>query len=483
LLIKRRNKNLISPQPLRKENIVALKYLLYPRSVAIIGATSDIGKIGGILFTNIVKDGYSGRIYPVNVRRNEVLGFKCYKSVLDIPEEVDLAVIAIPAPQVPHVIEECGKKGVKAAVIISSGFAEAGEEGKVLQSEIVKLAKKYNIRILGPNSFGVINTTINLNAAFGLPIKGRGNIAFISQSGAILDGILGWAQDEGVYFNILVSLGNRADVDERELLLFMRDDPETKVIGIYIEGLPPIPAIGREFVMILEEVTKVKPVVILKGGRSKAGARGTLSHTASLAGDINIYKAAFKQGGALVAESLDEFIDFLKALSKQPRVKGRRIAIISNSGGLAILAADAAEKYGIEVPELRNELVERIKKVIPPFGNPYNPIDITAQGTPEQQYSMYAEVFKIVNNPQVVDAILIIVEGSFPRDLMVAIKEAIIKEIIPISKVPLVVNWFGAKSYVKDLVDEIENRGIPVYPTPERAINGLRAILSLSRIY
>ncbi len=465
---------------MNEDVIETLKRIFYPRSVAVIGASSDPNKIGGMILNNLIKDGYKGTIYPINIRCgrdfSEISGVKCYSSVKEVQGEIDVAVLAIPAKYVPQALVECGEKGVKGAIIISSGFAETGEEGAKLQKEILQIAKKFGIRIIGPNCMGIVNAHANLNLWFGLRIFRRGNIALISQSGAIADGFYSWAIDENLAFSIVVSLGNRADIDEGDLLTFLKEDPYTNVIGLYIEGLPA--GMGKKFLRALREVTTVKPVVVLKAGRSSSGARVSLSHTGSLAGMYEVYKAAINQYGGIVVESSEEFMDVLKALSLIKRKKGKRLAIISNSGGLAILASDEAEKIGLSVPEFPIEVQKKILGIIPPFGNPKNPVDITAQGGPEDQKNMYCKVFDIINDETLVDAVLVIVEGSYPYDLMNAIKDAICHCIAPKKKLPTVVAWVGSKRLVGDLINEVEERGLPVYPSPERAVRVLKHVLT-----
>ena len=463
-----------------KNEVEQLKRIFYPQSVAIIGASSNPDKIGGIILNNLISDRYGGKIYPINIRCgkdfDQLFGIKCYSSIREVPDNVDVAVIAVPAKYVPQTLVECGEKGVKGAIIISSGFAEIGEEGKKLQEEIVQIAKKYGIRIIGPNCMGIVNTHANLNLWFGLRIFKKGNIALVSQSGAFADGFYAWAIDENLSFSIVVSIGNRSDVDEADLLRFLKEDPNTKVIGIYVEGLPI--GKGRRFLEALKETSAVIPVVILKAGKSRSGARATLSHTGSLAGSAEIYKAAFKQYGGIVVDTSDEFIDVLKALSHIERRKGKRIAILSNSGGLAILAADEAEKLELSVPEFPKEVKERILEVIPYFGNPSNPVDITAQGTPEEQKNMYCKVFEIINDPRLIDAVLVIIEGSYPLNLMSAIKDAVCECIAIRRKLPVVVAWVGSKKLIGGMIEEIEEKGLPVYPSPERAVRVLKHILS-----
>ncbi|MEM4482047.1 MAG: CoA-binding protein [Desulfurococcaceae archaeon] len=472
-----------------------LRTFFYPESIAIIGASRNPLKIGGILTKNIIEGGYKGKVYLVNPSGESIFGFKAYKSILDVKDNVDLAIIVIPAKSVPIALRELGEKGIKAVVVISSGFAEAGNEGRALQEEVVKIARQYGIRMIGPNSFGIVSSHINLNATFGVPLKTKGSIAVLSQSGAIADGILDWFQDEGLAFSILVNLGNRGDVSESEILEFLLEDENTEAIGIYLEGLPP--GGGKKFMDTLSAVSRVKPVVILKAGKSTAGAKAALSHTGSLAGNYRVYESAIRQRGGIFVEDMEGFMDTLRAYSgyikrlKYSKIKcqhvscsrsasTKKIAIISNSGGLGILASDEAEKIGLEVPTLPSNVVNDIRKIIPPFGNPYNPIDITAQGTPQDQYSMYTKVFEVIEKAQLVDGYVLVIEGSYPPELMGVLKDAVVNDILQKTPKPVVVNWFAAKSAVASYIFEIEKSGIPVYPTPERAVRSIHKLLTHS---
>ncbi|AFH42413.1 acetate--CoA ligase family protein [Fervidicoccus fontis] len=458
-----------------------LKYFFYPSSVAIIGASEDPLKIGGLVFRNVIS-GYKGKVFPINPKHNMLNGYKVYRSILDVPDEVDLAIVVIPAAGVLSAIEEACKKKVKASIIITSGFAETGEQGRKLQEQVIARAKSCGMRVIGPNSFGIVSTAVDLNATFGVGIRRKGSTAFISQSGAIADGTFDWFQDEGIGFSILVNLGNRGDVNEAEIIGFLKEDETTNTIGIYLEGLPN--GLGREFLKAVEETISEKPIVVLKSGRSSSGARGAMSHTGSLAGSYNIYKTAIQQHHAFVVESMQDLIDYIRALSMQKNrttnSEIRGIGILSNSGGLGILAADEAEKVGFNVPMLPQNVIDEIRKIIPPYGAPYNPIDVTAQGTPKQQYEFYSKTFKVLEEHNVVDGYVVIIEGSFPRETVEAITDAIINEIVPITKKPIVVNWYAAKSIIEDLAKKIENEKVPVYPTPERAIHGLQALINYS---
>ncbi len=321
-----------------------LEKMFYPASVAVIGASKEQGKVGRAVLDNLVA-GFEGRIYPINPKADEIGGLKCYKSVLDVPGDIDLAIIVIPAKLVRGAVKECGEKGIKYLVIISAGFKEVGPEGARLENEVKTIAKQYGIRIVGPNCLGIINTISKCNASFARGMPPRGNVSIITQSGALGTAILDWSAMTGVGFVNFVSLGNKADLNEIDFMQAWQEDKETQVILAYLEGITD----GQRFMRVAREVSKQKPVVVVKSGRTSAGARAVSSHTGSLAGSDAAYDAAFAQSGVLRAGTMDEFFDLAGGFSAQPVPKGDRIAIVTNAGGPGILATDACEKYGLKL--------------------------------------------------------------------------------------------------------------------------------------
>ncbi|MHC1596770.1 MAG: acetate--CoA ligase family protein, partial [Methermicoccaceae archaeon] len=322
-----------------------LESLLFPHSVAVIGATPKKGKVGYAMLANMRS--FDGNVYPVNPNHERILGMRCYPSVLDAPH-CDMAVVVVPARAVPKVIEQCGMAGVKVAVVITAGFKESGVEGLKLERQMLEAAKPYALRILGPNCLGVANPRIGLNATFGATMPEAGNVAVLSQSGALLTSIMDWAQRLRLGFSAVVSLGNKADINENDILTMLKDDEKTDVILGYIEGASD----GRGLIEVAKGLTRTKPVVFVKGGRTMAGSRAVSSHTGSLAGSDAAYETAFKQCGIIRAYTLEELFDVALLLSAHPTQIGNRIGILTNAGGLGIMASDACVLYGLELARL-----------------------------------------------------------------------------------------------------------------------------------
>ncbi|NQS92370.1 MAG: CoA-binding protein, partial [Chloroflexi bacterium] len=337
-----------------------LEEFFKPKAVAVVGASTSPGKLGYAVLDNLVNGGYAevGTIYPINPKAGEILGQKVYPSVLDVPGEIDLAVMVIPYKLVPAMLEDCGKKNIPAVVVISAGFREAGMDGLERELELVEIAKKYKIRLIGPNCLGIIDTFTPLNASFSAGTPPQGPMAFMSQSGALGTAILDWAQAGRLGLAKFVSLGNKADVSEIDLLEAWADDKDTNVILMYSEGLPN----GQEFIKVAREVTKSKPVVAIKSGVTKSGSRAVSSHTGSLAGSEQAYQAAFHQAGVLRANDMASLFDMALALGYQPRLLNDRIAIVTNAGGPGILATDALERSGMSLARLENESIQALEQ-------------------------------------------------------------------------------------------------------------------------
>ncbi len=348
-----------------------------PNSVAIVGASSTPGKLGYAIVENLKNGGYKGNIYPVNPKADEILGFPCYKSLLDIPGELDVVIVAIPAAAVASIIPDAGKKGVAGLVIISSGFAEIGKTE--LQKQVTDLAEEHNVRIMGPNIYGYYYTPMNLCATFCTPYTEKGEVALVSQSGGVGMAILGYSRSRGMGVSAIVGLGNKSDIDEDDLLEFFGADPNTKVIAIHMEDIKD----GEGFLETAQRVSKTKPIVILKGGRTEAGARAAASHTGALMGADNIYEAAFKQSGVIRASTLEELLDWAWSLQMLPEPKGENAIIITGAGGLGVLLTDACVQHGVNLMSMPSDLDKEFKKLIPPFGASGNPIDITGGEPPE----------------------------------------------------------------------------------------------------
>ncbi|HLA44548.1 MAG TPA: CoA-binding protein, partial [Aggregatilineales bacterium] len=344
-----------------------------PNAVAVIGASRSPEKLGYSVLANIVESGFAGGIYPINPGTDVILGFRAYASVAELPEIPELAVIVIPYQHVPAAVEECGEAGIKAVVVISAGFREVGLEGLERELELKDIARKHNLRLIGPNCLGVIDTKTPLNATFAAGTPHSGPIAFMSQSGALGTAILDMSlAGKRLGLGKFVSLGNKADVAEADLLEYLADDEETRVILAYSEGLPE----GRHFMKVARAVTRQKPVIIVKSGVTQSGQKAVSSHTGSLAGAEQAYQSAFFQTGVLRAETMEELFDYALAFAYQPLLEGNRIAIVTNAGGPGILATDALEKAGMELARLDDETKRELEAFLPGAASAANPVDV-----------------------------------------------------------------------------------------------------------
>jgi len=444
---------------------MSLEKLFIPESIAVIGASSKEGKIGHEILENIIKYGYKGKVYPININEKEIMGLKAYKSVLDVKGDIDLAVIAIPAKFVSSVVLECGKKGVKAVIIISSGFSEIGDSKT--ETMLVEIAKRYGMRILGPNVFGVVYTPHCLNATFGPREILKGNIAFVTQSGAIGIALMDKTRAENIGLSAVVSVGNKADIDDSDLLDFLKDDNNTKVILLYIEGLKK----GRKFLESALETSSKKPIIAIKSGRTEKGAKAAASHTGSLAGSDNVFSYAFKQSGILRADTMEEAFEWARMLSLSPIPKGENCLIITNGGGVGVLATDACEKEGVKLLDDYKYLEDTFKPLIPEFGSAKNPIDITGQSREDS----YKIILRKALEEEKIDSIIILYCEAAVVDTD-KFADYIIEELKNSkTKKPVVVSLIGGEKGEKALI-KLNKNGIPSFEEPERAVSTMAAL-------
>src|SRR5229473_6494592 len=366
-------------RPSHEEILKAMNRIMQPDAVAVIGASSEEGKIGNSVMKNLINGGYKGNIYPINPKADEILGKKCYKSVKDIPGPVDIAVFAIPAKFVAQALVEVGEKKIAGAILIPSGFAEIGETE--LQKEVVAVARKYNVRLMGPNIYGFYYTPKNLCATFCTPYDVKGHVALSSQSGGVGMAIIGFSRSAKMGVSAIVGLGNKSDIDEDDLLTFFEQDPNTQAIAMHAEDLKD----GRAFAEVASRVSKKKPVVMLKAGRTSMGARAAISHTGALAGNDKIYDDILRQSGVIRAYSMRDMLEFARCLPILPTPKGENVIIITGAGGSGVLLSDACVDNGLQLMKMPKDLDEAFKKFIPPFGASGNPVDITG-GEPPSTY-------------------------------------------------------------------------------------------------
>ncbi|MEM1896267.1 MAG: acetate--CoA ligase [Ignisphaera sp.] len=445
----------------------SLEYLFKPKSVAIIGASREPGKVGHAILKNIIESGYKGEIYPVNPKADKILGLDVYKSVSEIPGDIDLAVIVVPAQVVLSTLEECGKKGIKHVVVITAGFKEVGGEGIEREKKLVEIAKKYGVRIVGPNCLGIMDLYTPINASFGPTPLRRGGIAFISQSGALLSAILDWSLKTGIGFSKIVSLGNKADLNESDFIEYLGEDPETKVILLYLESITD----GRRFISIGASVSRKKPIILLKGGTTEAGAKAALSHTGSMAGGITALKAALKKAGIIHVTTVSELFDMAIAFSTQPIPHGDRIGIVTNAGGGGVVTSDILTSKGLKLASLSKQTIDYLRNSLPPMASVYNPVDVLG----DAQADRYRLAIEALLKDHNVDGLITILTPQ-----VVTEPEETAKVIIELSKLypskPIVAVFIGGDKVEKASKMLIENN-IPVYDMPEK---GVIAIYGLS---
>lgn len=430
-------------------------------SIAVVGASANPEKTGHIIMKNIIDGGFKGRIYPINPKSSEILGLRCYTSIVEIPvNKIDLVIIVVPAKFVPKVLEDAAKKQVACAVVISGGFREAGNDD--LEASVVETAKKYGVRFIGPNCQGVTYTPHNLCAAWPL-MKAKGNMTIISQSGTVAAAFAGWAEEDNLGLSSFISLGNKSDIDEIDLIKYFSLDNSTKVIGIYLEGVKD----GQAFMKVSRKIVSKKPIVAIRPGRTKKGSIAAQSHTKSIAGDYKIFDAACKQVGIVKADTVYELYDFSKILSLCKVPKGNRCLIITSSGGSGILATDIAERNGVDILNLKEETKTALSDILPPHCIIGNPLDLTGDTNAERYY----EVVKKLKSADYIDIVLLIFGDPIPNaaDFAKRMKEEVSQEIVAC--------YVGGGDIQEKEILNLHKAGIPTFPTPERAMRAIFALI------
>ena len=439
-----------------------LDKIFNPKNIAVIGASDEDGSVGYILMKNFAELGYKGKVYPVNIRKTEILGFKAYQTVDQLPETVDLAVIATPAKTVPTVVKQCGKAGVKGIIIISAGFKEIGPEGKALEDEIVEIKKKYNLRIIGPNCLGIIRPNVNLNATFTTKMPKSGNIAFISQSGALGAAILDWAVNENVGFSNFVSVGSMIDVDFGDLIDYFGTDPKTRSILMYVEGITD----AREFMSASRHFARTKPIIVVKAGKFSESAKAAASHTGSLTGEDMVYDAAFKRAGIVRVEEIGDLFNCAEVLGMQPLPKGPNLAIITNAGGPGVMAIDALVARSGKLAELNQKTMETLNNILPHYWSRSNPVDILGDAKADR----YKAVVEACLEDKNVDGLLIIYTPQAVAD-----SAEIAKSLVDLCKSrgycnKTILTSFMGYEQVQEANRIFNENNIPTYSTPEQAV-------------
>ncbi|MGQ9461176.1 MAG: acetate--CoA ligase alpha subunit, partial [Candidatus Bathyarchaeaceae archaeon] len=440
---------------------INLEKIFDPKSIALIGASDEEGSVGYRLMKNLTELGYKGKVYPVNIRKKEILGFKAYQTVDQLPEAVDLAIIATPAKTVPDVVVQCGKAGIIGIIIISAGFKEVGPEGKALEDKILEVKKKYNLRIIGPNCLGIIRPSIHLNATFGTKTPKPGNIAFISQSGALGTAILDWAIHQNIGFSNFVSVGSMIDVDFGDLIDYFGTDPKTRSILMYIEGITD----ARKFMSAARHFARTKPIIVVKAGKFGESAKAAASHTGSLTGEDMIYDAAFKRAGIVRVEEIADLFNSAEVLDMQPLPRGPNLAIVTNAGGPGVMATDALLARGGKLAKLSQKTMEKLNGILPDYWSKGNPIDILGDAKADR----YTAVVEACLDDENVDGLLIIYT---PQGV---VKPAeIAKNIVELRKskglYKTILTSFMGHEEVEEANNIFNENDIPTYSTPEQAV-------------
>jgi len=448
-----------------------LQSLFSPQAVAVVGASNAAGKIGRSVMENIRQSGFSGRVFPVNTREEDILGYHCYRNVKGIGHPVDVAVVTVPASQVLQVARDCGAAGVKFLVVIAAGFRETGTAGLQLERELLAVCRKHGMRMVGPNVVGILDTHTPINASFAPGFPHQGEVAFISQSGAMLLSILDWSQSSGLGFSRFVSLGNKADLNEVDFIWTAALDPRTSIILCYLEDIVD----GKRFLQVVREASRRKPVIVLKSGRSGDGARAASSHTGALAGSDLAYDVAFRQCGVIRAENMSDLFDLSVAFVRQAVPAGNRLAIITNAGGPGIIATDSVEKNGLRMSRFSRETVAALRKMMPPAANIYNPVDVLGDAGAERYHSALQSVLADENT----DSVLVLLSPAAVTEPLKT-SQAIVEKQATNAK-PVFAAYMGGEGLAEG-AGVLRKAGLPVFTFPEPAVKALGGLVRYGAI-
>ncbi len=446
--------------------------LFYPKSIAVIGASTRIGSVGNDVVKNLLAQKFAGTIYPVNPKAQQLYDLPCFADVNDLPDNVDMAIVVIPGALVPDVLIRAGKKNIKSAIVISAGFKESGEAGQKLEEEVKKIAREYNITLIGPNCLGLLNPEIHLNASFAQLMPAPGSIAFISQSGALCTSVLDYAKGLGIGFSKFVSIGNKACVDEVDLITYLADDPQTKVIMMYEEQLTDAP----RFIKTVRELTTRpggKPVISLKSGRTSVGASASASHTGALGGDDAMIEAIFRKAGVTRAYSIEELFNYAISFVHNPLPAGNRLAIITNAGGPGVITTDEATMVGLELAKLEEKTTATLKAALPAASNIHNPVDVLGDASAAR----YSAALEAVCDDPNVDAIIIILTPQTMTEV-----DATAREIVRIKSAcnkPIIASFMGMET-VDQGIRLLQKGDVATIAFPEYAARSLSALVHFS---
>ncbi len=445
---------------------MSLEKFFNPKSVAIVGASTQKTKVGYEILLNMIQAGYPGKIFPVNNKADLIEGLKCYPDLPSIGEVPDLVVIVVPAPVVPAIMLQCGKLGVKAVIIITAGFKEVGKEGLALEQQITQTASQYGIRVIGPNCLGIIAPSRRINASFGGDLPAAGSIGYLSQSGALLAAILDMANATGIGFSKLISIGNKIDVNELDLISALGDDPETKVIAGYLESITD----GNTFVRRAEQISATKPILLIKSGGTSVGAKAASSHTGSLAGGETAYEAGFERAGIIRCGSIEQQFEYAEGFAMQPLPGGNRVAIITNAGGPGIMAADAIEREGLGFAQLAQATKDKLAGFLPAASNIHNPVDILGDALADR-YEFALDT--VLDDPGVDIALVILTPQAMTECLPTA--EAVVRVVKKKPQKTVLACFLGAEK-IAEALGVLRAGGIPQYRSPESAVDVIKVM-------
>jgi len=451
--------------------VSGLYRLFHPRSIAVVGASRNPSKIGSIVLRNILSGGFAGRVYPVNPSADRIMGLEAYASLTSISGKVDVAVVAVPAERVLEVVEDAGRAGVEFLVVLSSGFKEVGNFE--LERQLVSAARRHGMRVLGPNIFGYVYTPSRLNASFGPSNVLPGSVAFITQSGALGIALMGYSIVEKVGVSSIVSLGNKSDIDDADLLEFFAEDPHTKTVIAYIEGVEN----GRRFIDAASSFSSKKPLIVIKSGRTEAGAKAAASHTGSLSSGPLLWEGVLRQVGALQVKDVESAFDYAKLFASYSSPPGPRVLVITNGGGAGVQATDTLAENGVYLREPPSDYVEHLRSFLPGYASTRNPVDITGGATDEYYY---LALKRALEHPEV-DAVLVLYCQTLTTDPLKT-AEAIVKAVLESGfRKPVVAGFVGSEESRRAVSFLVES-GVPAYPTPERAASSLAALYRYARL-
>ncbi|WP_031515278.1 acetate--CoA ligase alpha subunit [Desulfofalx alkaliphila] len=443
-----------------------------PTSVAIVGASATPGKIGNAVVKNILASGFQGNVYPVNPKAKDIEGLKCYKSLSEVNQPIDMAILAVPAKYSLDIAEEAGRLGIKNLIVLSAGFKEVGTEGLELEKQLVSTANRYGINMMGPNCVGVMDTIVPINATFSAAAPKKGNIAFISQSGAMLISIVDWSLSTGIGFSRVISLGNKGQLNEADFINALADDPYTDVILAYIEDVTD----GQNFLEVAKGASRKKPIIIFKSGTSQAGAQAASSHTGALAGSDLAYQISFEQSGIIRARTMTELFDLAMAFSYQPIPKGRRVAVVTNAGGPGIIATDAVEHHDLTMARFSKETLDQLRAFLPAAANIYNPVDVLGDAD-DQRYHFALEKVLLDDN---VDSVVVLVCPTALTDPLV-IANTIVNLHKKYPQKPIFTSFMGGPG-LEEGSKIVKSAGIPNYTFPEPAIYSLSGLTKYGQV-